>query len=401
MVVHSGSPLSRRNALAAAGATLAAAATMPGVARAAEVDAEARARTEGAAKSAAGSAAPHFVPDPRTELTVRHQAAQRVVFSYPGTTVPQALLDLIAEGLVGAVILYGENISSLSQITAEVARMHEANASSPVGAPLLVMTDQEGGKVRRLPGGPVQTAKQIGASPDPGPDAGGAGREAGLLLRGAGLNVNLAPVLDVFRTAGDFEDQFQRSFSMDPDVVATCATAFITAQQETGVAATAKHFPGLGPASAKQNTDNGPVVLTTSLADLRSIDERPYGPAIAANVALVMLSWAVYTAMDPNLPAGLSPKIVHRELRHRLGFEGVTITDAINASALAAFGTPPQNAVKAANAGMDLILEATRDISHGQAIVDALATALADGTLDVPESDAALRRILGMRRALA
>ena len=117
-------------------------------------------------------------------------------------------------------------------------------------------------------------------------------------------------------------------------------------------------------------------------------------------VKLVMLSWAVYTALDPNYPAGLSAKIIHRELRARLGFEGVTITDAINAGALAAYGTPPQNAVKAANAGMDLILEATRDISHGQAVVDALTTALADGTLDVPESEAALRRILALRRRL-
>jgi beta-N-acetylhexosaminidase len=382
-MVNPGNPLTRRNALVA-GAALAAATAMPGVAHA-----------------AAGEPTPRFPLERGTWLSARQRVAQRVVFSYPGTTVPQNLLDLIAAGLVGGVILFGENISSLSQITAAVAQMHEANQSSPVGAPLLVMTDQEGGKVRRLPGGPVQTAKQIGASADPGPAAGGAGREAGLLLRGAGLNVNLAPVLDVFRTPGDFEDQFQRSFSMDPDVVATCATAFITAQQEVGVAATAKHFPGLGPATAHQNTDLTPVTLTTPLADLRSIDERPYVPAIAADVKLVMLSWAVYTALDPDNPAGLSPKIIHRELRHRLGFEGVTISDAINAGALEVLGSPPRNAVTAANAGMDLILEATRDVSNGQAVVDALATALADGTLDEPAQDAALRRILELRRCLA
>ncbi|MBR7833304.1 beta-N-acetylhexosaminidase [Actinospica durhamensis] len=385
-MVHPGNPLSRRDTLFA-GATLAAAMSVPGVAHAATAD---------------GSVPRSpFEFEAAAELTPRQRAAQRVVFSYPGTTVPQSLLDLIASGLVGGVILYGENISSLSQITSTVQQMHEANQSSPVGAPLLVMTDQEGGKVRRLPGGPVQTAKQIGASADPGPAAGGAGREAGLLLRGAGLNVNLAPVLDVFRTPGDFEDQYQRSFSMNPDVVATCTTAFITAQQEVGVAATAKHFPGLGPASAHQNTDLSPVTLTTSLSDLRAIDERPYIPAIAANLQLVMLSWAVYTALDPDNPAGLSAKIIHRELRHRLGFEGVTITDAISAGALAALGTPPQNAVTAANAGMDLILEATRNVSHGQAVVDALTTALTDGDLDPRESDAALRRILELRCCLA
>lgn len=382
-MVHPGNPLSRRDALFA-GATLAAAMAVPGVAHAA-ADSHGRRRPHEAA----------------ARLTARQRAAQRVVFSYPGTTVPRSLLELIAAGLVGGVILFGENITSLSQITAAVRQMHEANQSSPVGAPLLVMTDQEGGEVRRLPGGPVQTAKQIGASADPGPAAGGAGREAGLLLRGAGLNVNLAPVLDVFRTPGDFEDQYQRSFSKNPDVVATCATAFITAQQEVGVAATAKHFPGLGPAGAHQNTDLAPVTLTTALSDLRAVDERPYIPAIAANVQLVMLSWAVYTALDPHHPAGLSAKIIRRELRHRLGFRGVTITDAINAGSLAALGTPPQNAVKAADAGMDLILEATRDVSHGQAVVDALTAALTDRELDVRESDAALRRILELRCRLA
>ncbi|MDI2127729.1 glycoside hydrolase family 3 N-terminal domain-containing protein [Yinghuangia seranimata] len=340
-------------------------------------------------------------PVPEPCLTARQQAAQRVVFSYPGTTVPQSLLDLIAAGLCGGVILFGENVSSLSQVTAAVGLMHEANASSPVKAPLLVMTDQEGGKVRRLPGGPVPTAKQIGESPDPAAAAADAGQVAGRLLRGAGLNVNLAPVLDVFRTPGDFEDQFQRSFSMDPNVVALCGRSFVAAQQDERVAATAKHFPGLGPATAQQNTDLGPVTLGTSRADLRRIDELPYDAAVHAGVKLVMLSWAVYTGLDPELPAGLSPTVIDGELRRRHGFHGVTITDAINAGALDAFGTPPQNAVTAAAAGMDLILEATRDVSNGQAVVDSLAAALTDGTLNRHRSDAALHRILQLRATLA
>jgi beta-N-acetylhexosaminidase len=377
-MVRPGNPLSRRGALLA-GATLAATAAVPCAAAP-------------AAAAGAGRMAPRRASGSAAWLTPRQRAAQRVIFSYPGTTVPQALLDQIASGLAGGVIVFGDNVSSLAQITAAVQQMHEAARSSPVGAPLLVMTDQEGGEVRRLPGAPVMSAKQIGQSPDPGAAAADAGYEAGLLLRGAGLNVNLAPVLDVFRTPGDFDDQFQRSFSMDPDVVATCGTAFIAAQQSAGVAATAKHFPGLGSATAQQNTDIGPVTLTTSRHDLRTVDELP---------KLVMVSWATYTDLDPNNPAGLSPTIIHRELRHRLDFQGVTITDAIDAGALSALGTPAQNAVTAANAGMDLILEATRDVSHGQAVVDGLATALIDGTLDIPEFDAALHRIFELRDSLA
>lgn len=386
---HPGNPLSRRTVLAGAGL---AATTGLGLA--------------GRASAVSGGTA-SADPVPGSEsghercLTPQQRAGQRVVYSYPGASVPQTLLDLIAGGLVGGVILFGENVTSLEQITAAVAQMHEANRSSPVNAPLLVMTDQEGGKVRRLPGGPVLSAKQIGESADPAAAAADAGTVAGELLRGAGLNVNLAPVLDVFRTPGDFEDQFQRSFSMDPEVVSACGRSFITAQQAAGVAATAKHFPGLGPATAQQNTDLGPVTLTTSLADLRRIDELPYDAAIDAGVRLVMVSWAVYTALDPDLPAALSPRVIQRELRHRHGFHGVTITDAINAGALNAFGTPPENAVTAAAAGMDVILEATRDVANGQAIAESLAAALADGTLDPREFDRSLHRVVALRDSLA
>ncbi|MDH6120985.1 beta-N-acetylhexosaminidase [Kitasatospora sp. GAS204A] len=337
---------------------------------------------------------------PARHLTPRQLAGQRVIFSYPGPTVPQSLLDAIAAGECGGVILFGENVTGLPQITAAVQQLHDANRSSPVDAPLLVMTDQEGGLVRRLPGAPVLSAKQIGASADPAATAASAGHDAGLLLRGAGVNLNLAPVLDVFRTPGDFDDQFQRSFSSDPEVVATCGRSFIGAQQAVGVAATAKHFPGLGPATAQQNTDLGPVTLTTPLADLRSIDEHPYTSAIAAGVKLVMVSWAIYTNLDPGVPAAFSPRIIHRELRRRHRFEGVTVTDAINAGAISAFGTPAQNAVTAARAGMDLILEATRDVSHGQAVVEGLASALDCGDLARREFEQALHRIVDLRNTL-
>ncbi|MGF1428263.1 glycoside hydrolase family 3 N-terminal domain-containing protein [Kitasatospora sp. LaBMicrA B282] len=392
---HQGSPLTRRRTLlAGAGLAVAAAGLRPAAAAGAAAPARPATPTRPTAPTG---------PETRAGfgLTPQQLAGQRVIYSYPGATVPQDLLDLIAQGLAGGVIIFGQNVTSLAQITAAVQQLQEANAQSPVAAPLLVMTDQEGGLVRRLPGGPVMSQKQIGESADPPGAAAAAGTEAGRLLRGAGVNVNLAPVLDVYRTPGDFDDQFQRSYSMDPDVVAACGRAFITAQQDQRVAATAKHFPGLGPACADQNTDAGPVTLTTPLTELRGIDERPYGPAVEAGVDLVMVSWAVYPALDPDRPAGLSPRVVQDELRHRHHFHGVTVTDAINAGALTALGTPPQNAVAAARAGMDLILDATRDVSQGLALVQGLGDALANGDLDPREFRAALHRTVRLRRNLA
>ncbi|HUN30827.1 MAG TPA: glycoside hydrolase family 3 N-terminal domain-containing protein [Trebonia sp.] len=348
--------------------------------------------------SGAAQAAPDQQP---ARLTRAQQAGQRVIFSYPGLTPPASLLDQISAGQAGGVIFFGENITSLTQIASVIAQLNAAQQASPVRLPLLLMTDQEGGLVRRLPGEPVLSEKQIGASADPVAEATSAGTGAGQNLAGVGMNLNLAPVLDVYRQAGDFDDQFGRSYSSDPHVAAACGAAFITAQQKLRIAATGKHFPGLGAATAAQNTDLGPVTLDVPLSDLRSIDELPFRAAIAACVQLVMASWAVYPALDPKLPSGLSPVIIEGELRRRLGFRGVTITDALEAGAITAFGTPAECGVLAAKAGMDVLLCSARDVSEGQDTVTALTDALDHHHLDHGQFDSALRRVLALRHSLS
>jgi beta-N-acetylhexosaminidase len=333
-------------------------------------------------------------------LTPAQQAGQRVIFSYPGLTPPASLLEQISAGEAGGVIFFGENITGLAQIAAVIQQLNAAHAASPVRSPLLLMTDQEGGLVRRLPGEPTLSEKQIGASADPVAAAASAGAGAGQNLAGVGMNLNLAPVLDVYRQAGDFDDQFGRSYSSDPRVAAGCGSAFITAQQKLRIAATGKHFPGLGAATAAQNTDLGPVTLDVSLDDLRSIDERPFRSAIAAGVRLIMASWALYPALDPTLPSGLSPAVIEGELRGRLRFRGVTITDALEAGAIASFGTPADCGVLAARAGMDVLLCSARDVSEGQGTVTALAGALSRRHLDAGQFETALRRVLALRRSL-
>ena len=333
-------------------------------------------------------------------LSSAQLAGQRVVYSYPGLTVPAALRDQISAGQAAGVIFFGGNISSEAQIASVIGQLVQAQQQSPVPAPLLLMTDQEGGLVRRLPGAPAMSEKQIGASAKPATAASQAGTGAGQNLAGVGMNVNLAPVLDVFYKSGNFIDQFQRSYSNQASVVTSCGQAFITAQQKTGVAATAKHFPGLGSATKSQNTDAGPVTLTVSLAGLRAKDEAPYPAAIAAGVKLIMASWAVYPALDAAYPAGLSSAVIQGELRGRLGYQGVTITDAIEAGALASFGSYGQRAVLAAQAGMDLLLCSAQDVSQGQAVTTALAGALDGGQLNSTTFNAAVQRVTALRNSL-
>ncbi|WP_406455166.1 beta-N-acetylhexosaminidase [Streptomyces sp. NBC_00876] len=373
-------PLSRRGALIAGTAALAG----------------------GLGLAASSQAAVRMPESSRSEvaaLSPEQRAGQCVIHSYPGLTPPASLMNAIKEGRTAGVIFFGENIENLSQIESVIRSMNAAHASSPVNAPLLLMTDQEGGMVRRLPGEPVMSAKDVGASADPHQWADFTGSGAGMNLAGVGMNVNLAPVLDVYRQNGDFTDQYERSYSKSAAAVASCGSTFITAQQGVGVAATAKHFPGLGPATASQNTDIRPVTITTSAATLRSVDEVPYRDAIAAGTKLVMLSWAIYTALDSTRPAGLSPTVVG-ELRNRLGYTGVTITDALEAGALQSFGSTSQRAVTAASAGMDLLLCSSRSVSQGDEAVTALSDALASGQLDGAAFDAAAARVAALRAGL-
>ncbi len=336
----------------------------------------------------------------RASLSSQQLAGQRVIFSYPGLTVPSSLLAQIRAGEAAGVIFFGANISSDAQIASVISQLRAAQRQSPVPSPLLLMTDQEGGLVRRLPGAPVMSEKQIGASANPALAASQAGTGAGQNLASVGMNVNLAPVLDVFYKSGNFIDQFQRSYSNKAATVTSCGRAFITAQQQTGVAATAKHFPGLGSATKSQNTDTGPVTLTVSLSGLRSKDEAPYPAAIAAGVSLVMASWAIYPALDARLPAGLSPTVIQNELRGRLGYRGVTVTDAIEAGALASFGSDGQRVVLAAKAGMDLLLCSAQDVTEGQSVTQALASALDSGQLDAAGFNAAVQRVTALRNTL-
>jgi len=336
----------------------------------------------------------------QTALTSQQLAGQRVIFSYPGLTVPAALLQQISAGQAAGVIFFGGNISSDAQIASVIQQLVQAQQQSPVSSPLLLMTDQEGGEVRRLPGAPTLSEKQIGASKNPAAAASSAGTGAGQNLAGVGMNVNLAPVLDVFYKSGNFIDQYQRSYSSNAQVVTACGQAFITAQQQAGVAATAKHFPGLGSATRSQNTDTGPVTLNVSRPGLRAKDEVPYPAAIAAGVELIMASWAIYPALDATYPAGLSSAAIQGELRGRLGYQGVTITDAIEAGALTAFGSYGQRAVLAAEAGMDLLLCSAQDPAEGQAVVTALAGALDSGQLDATAFDAAVNRVTTLRNGL-
>ncbi|HEY1834146.1 MAG TPA: glycoside hydrolase family 3 N-terminal domain-containing protein [Solirubrobacteraceae bacterium] len=338
-------------------------------------------------------------------LSTTQLAGQRVIYAYAGLKPPRSLLTRIRHGEAAGVIFFADNIESLGQLHRVARTLQRAAAVSPVDLPLLLMTDQEGGLVRRLPGEPSLSEKRIGEGRDAPAKASEAGAGAAATLAGAGLNVNLAPVLDVFRRAGNFIDEFQRSYGESAPSVGELGAAFIAAQQRAGVAATAKHFPGLGAAERNQNTDEVPVTIASPRRTLRDVDELPYHQAIAAGVRLVMTSWAIYPALDATLPAGMSSTVIEGELRGRLRFSGVTITDSLGAGALETFGGFAGRGVLAAAAGADLLMCTGRSPAQdtpteGESVLRGVTRALHDGALPRTSAVRAAQRVLTLRNSL-
>ena len=296
----------------------------------------------------------------------------RLVVGMEGTAPSAALLERIRGGRIAGVILMGHNVRSAPQVRALTAALRAAARST--GRRLVIVTDQEGGPVRRFRWAPpVASAVELGRLGEAALRR--RGRETGTALDRLGVDVDLAPVADVPLDERSFIAIQERGFSTVPDRVAKAVTAFSAGLLDAGVAPTLKHFPGLG--RARRTTDRVAVTLATDRATLAP-GLMPYRRAIRAGVApLVMLSNASYTAYGGG-PAAWSPEVVD-ELRG-LGFDGVTITDALDPLAATRGVSLDETAVRAAVAGVDLLLFVGPERSSTRAY-DALLAAARSGRL--------------------
>lgn len=277
-----------------------------------------------------------------------------------------SLLARVAAGQVGGVLLLGDSWTSARVTSSAVDRLQAVACRR--GSPLLVTIDQEGGTVRRLPWAPPTLAA---ASMQTAAEARAQATAAAVALRQSHIWIDLAPVSDTISTPRSFLGT--RAFGSDPSLVASLAAAFVTGLQGGGVAATAKHFPGLG--SAVTSTDDRAVTIARGAAFLTA-RLAPFRAAIAAGTKLVMVSNASYPALDPSgAQAVFSHAIVTDLLRGKLGFGGVVVTDALDAGAVARVAHAPARALAA---GVDLMLysrTAASEAGYASLVHDAAASA--------------------------
>ncbi len=276
-------------------------------------------------------------------LTLEQQVGQLVILSFTGTTVPAYVRAALEERRTAGVILFGKNIVDPAQLRALTSSLRRAG-----GRPI-VAVDQEGGLVRRVPWvGPSRSAPEQVAAGSVRADAEAAARG----LHTLGITTSLGPVADVPSVRGAAISS--RAFARDPRVVSEAVRASVRGWRAGGVAAAAKHFPGIGAAPA--TTDDAAVTIRRSRAALEDVDLPPFASAIAAGAPLVMVGHARYPALDRARIASQSRPIIEGLLRGELGFRGVVVTDSLEARASLATGSITTVSERAIRAGADLVL---------------------------------------------
>jgi beta-N-acetylhexosaminidase len=326
------------------------------------------------------------------QIGLKRLIGQTLVGKVKGTP-SQGLIKRVRQGQVGSVIVFPKNAQTLRP---EIQRLQQA-ARAGKNPALLVMIDQEGGSVKRLPDGPPDvTPQQLGSSGDEGASK-DAGQNTGSYLRSLGVNVDLAPVLDVAQPQITDPSIRSRTFGSDPSVVAKVGVAFGEGLQAGGVVATAKHFPGLGRATV--STDQRPVTIAATTDQLQS-DLVPFKAAVDAGLRMVMVSTASYPTLGSKKLAALSPSIVKGLLRTQLGFDGVVVTDDLESPAVTSVTTPAAAAASALAAGDDLLLFAKSDGGSERAF-NALVTQVKSGKLDRSVVQAAYDRVTQLKESPA
>ena len=345
-----------------------------------------------ASSSSAGSTATASPDIQAASPTLAQLVGQKLVIRMDGTTASATLLGRIRRGEVGGVILFGDNIVDATQLRALTKSLHGAAAAG--GQPrLLVMTDQEGGLVRRvrwIP--PWPSARTMAANGVTYSRA--KGKLTGAALKALGVDVDLAPVGDVPSSTTSFMWLAQRTFGFAPATVSATSNAFALGLRDGGELATMKHFPGIGRAS--QNTDNVDVSIPAELTALQTADLVPYRSAIANHIPIIMLSNADYPMLDPLHGAGWSYAIVKNLLRIQLGFRGVTITDSLTAAAATRGVGVSTLVIQAAAAGTDLILVDNHESATSTVYSKLLAAAKA-GTVPLNRLQASYTRIVALK----
>ncbi len=294
-------------------------------------------------------------------LSATQQAGQLLMVGLDSGASRTSLDALVQQRHLGGVILLGGWTSGADRVKATTSHLEGLAGESTGGLGLLLAADQEGGQVQQLRGSgfdrmPSALTQGTWSADRLTSEATGWARQ----LKAAGINVNLAPVADTvptsIGTANGPIGRFGRQYSSDPDQVGESVGAFVAGMRAGGVAATVKHFPGIGRITGNTDTTASGITDRTTSATDPYLD--PFADGIRDGADLVMVGSAVYPRIDGSTNAVFSRAVVTGVLRDRLGWQGVTITDDVGAAKAVADVPVAQRAVRFVEAGGDIVLTA-------------------------------------------
>jgi beta-N-acetylhexosaminidase len=323
------------------------------------------------------------------DMSVGDMVGQMFVVSVGGTEPDYYAEKMVRERNIGGVILFGHNMKSEDQVRSLTASLQQLSMRTEPAVPLFVAVDQEGGDIASAPWvAPQPSAAEIGSAGDPAEAGSVAERMGGELLR-AGVNTNFAPVVDT----GFGAAIGNRSYGEDPGLVSRMGAASVEGFERAGIVSSAKHFPNHGPAAA--DSHRALPVVDHDMETIRSYDLPPFRAAVEAGVPMVMAGHLLYPAVDAERPASLSPEWMGL-LREDLGFGGVIVTDDLAMAGASGGGTPERAAVRAVEAGADLLIVSSPPQQQAESY-DAVVAAVESGRIPESRIRDSVRRLIEVK----
>ncbi|MFT5170646.1 MAG: beta-N-acetylhexosaminidase [Candidatus Marinamargulisbacteria bacterium] len=327
-------------------------------------------------------------------LTLDQKIGQVFMVGMPFNKFNESRINFVRDYNIGGVMLKGPGSPPASRVRAITRSLQRTSLS---GIPVLIAVDQEGGKVNRLRNGFTHfpNAMAIGATQSIFL-AKAMGEAVGKELNSVGIHINFAPVMDVNNNPNNPVINV-RSFSANPDMVASLGAAYIEGLQSAGVLATAKHFPGHGDTDLDSHTSE--ITSEHHFDRLENIEMKPFIAAVKNNVSAIMTSHIRYNSLDPNQPASLSYPVVNSILRRDLNFKGLIITDDLSMKAIT--DTTPLHlaAIQAFNAGADIVLM-VGSVREFRRTVEKFKRAIRTGIISKERLNESVGRILAVKKDL-
>ncbi|KRR03220.1 glycoside hydrolase family 3 N-terminal domain-containing protein [Bradyrhizobium valentinum] len=335
----------------------------------------------------------------QTEAAQARSLGRHFIVGY--SSFPEVAV-LAEKGLISGIYITKHNVvgSSAARLGEEIAALQEKRRAASL-PPLIVAADQEGGIVSHL-APPLTRLPALSTLASLAPDvraekAEAFGRVHGQELAALGVNLNLAPVLDLRpepkRNRFDFNTLIgRRAISDDPTVVADIARAYVNGLEASGVGATVKHFPGLG--RVRTDTHHFSADLDTPVDELEASDWIPFRNLLAGSKAQLMIGHVTLTSVDPSRAASHSKRVVDGIIRKQWNYQGVVMTDDLVMGAIYQRNVCTA-VVEALNAGVDLLLVAF-DGAQFYRIFTCAVAASAEGRLDAGMLGASEARLKGV-----